>query len=179
MTGPWTTPSPDPRRRDEPRTVVSKRTMDIVVALLFLGVSALVVYDSHRLGFRWQEGIGPASGYFPFYVALIMAGASLVNLVQAVRDRPAAGEAFVSHSAFRQVLAVFLPLTAFVILIAVIGLYVAAAGFITFFMLYFGRYPLLPAAAVGAGVPLALFLLFEKWFLVPLPKGPLEALLGY
>ena len=33
--------------------------------------------------------------------------------------------------------------------------------------------------AVGIGVPLALFLMFERWFLVPLPKGPLEALLGF
>jgi putative tricarboxylic transport membrane protein len=170
---------PEKRGGGEERTVVSKRTMDVVVALLFLGVSALVVYDSSRLGFRWQEGIGPASGYFPFYIALIMAGASLVNLVQALRDRQAARETFVSRSAFRQVLTVFLPLTVFVILIAFIGLYVAAAVFITFFMLYFGRYQLLPSAAVGAGVPLALFLLFEKWFLVPLPKGPLEALLGF
>jgi len=28
-------------------------------------------------------------------------------------------------------------------------------------------------------VPFALFLLFEIWFLVPLPKGPLEEFLGY
>jgi hypothetical protein len=28
-------------------------------------------------------------------------------------------------------------------------------------------------------VPIALFLMFERWFLVPLPKGPLEAWLGY
>ena len=28
-------------------------------------------------------------------------------------------------------------------------------------------------------VPLALFFMFERWFLVPLPKGPLEAWLGY
>jgi len=27
-------------------------------------------------------------------------------------------------------------------------------------------------------VPLVLFLVFERWFLVPLPKGPLEAFLG-
>jgi putative tricarboxylic transport membrane protein len=159
--------------------LVSKRTMDIVVALVFLGVSALVVYDSHRLGFRWQEGVGPAAGYFPFYVALIMAGASLVTLVQALSAKGAADEAFVSKPAFRQVLAVFLPLTAFVILIAFVGLYVAAAVFITFFMMYFCRYRLLPSAAVGAAVPLALFLMFEKWFLVPLPKGRLEALLGF
>ena len=29
------------------------------------------------------------------------------------------------------------------------------------------------------GVPLAVFLIFERWFLVPLPKGPIEHLLGF
>jgi hypothetical protein len=28
-------------------------------------------------------------------------------------------------------------------------------------------------------VPLVLFMMFERWFLVPLPKGPLEAWLGF
>ena len=28
-------------------------------------------------------------------------------------------------------------------------------------------------------VPLVLFIVFEVWFLVPLPKGPLEAFFGY
>jgi hypothetical protein len=28
-------------------------------------------------------------------------------------------------------------------------------------------------------VPLILFFVFEVWFLVPLPKGPLEAFFGY
>jgi len=46
---------------DDPR-VVSNRTMDIVVALLFLGASAVVIADSTRLGFRWVENEGPASG---------------------------------------------------------------------------------------------------------------------
>ena len=35
------------------------------------------------------------------------------------------------------------------------------------------------ADAVGIAVPFSLFFMFEKWFLVPLPKGPLEAMLGY
>jgi putative tricarboxylic transport membrane protein len=34
-------------------------------------------------------------------------------------------------------------------------------------------------AVIALGVPLITFLVFEKWFLVPLPKGPLEAWLGY
>ena len=170
---------PKPPAQGSEAGVLSKKTMEIIVALAFLGVSALVIYDSHRLGFSWQEGLGPAAGYFPFYVALIMAGASLVNLVQALRDPGAGGEPFVSNSAFRRVLAVFAPLTAFVVMIAFIGIYVAAAAFITLFMMYFGRYNFVPSAALGAAVPVVLFLMFEKWFLVPLPKGPLEALLGY
>ena len=34
-------------------------------------------------------------------------------------------------------------------------------------------------AAVSIAVPLATFLVFEKWFLVPLPKGPVESMLGF
>jgi hypothetical protein len=29
-------------------------------------------------------------------------------------------------------------------------------------------------AAVSIGVPIAAYFMFEKWFLVPLPKGPIE-----
>jgi len=42
-----------------------------------------------------------------------------------------------------------------------------------------GRYPLWKLAPVSVLVPLALFFMFEVWFLVPLRKGPLEAFFGY
>jgi hypothetical protein len=32
---------------------------------------------------------------------------------------------------------------------------------------------------ISLGIPLVTFLVFEKWFLVPMPKGPVEAWLGY
>ena len=61
---------------------------DIVVALLLLGGCAIVIYDSVRLGFNWREGEGPAPGYFPFYIALILGVSSLINLVgRAARAR--------------------------------------------------------------------------------------------
>jgi hypothetical protein len=34
-------------------------------------------------------------------------------------------------------------------------------------------------ALVAVGLPVALFVMFEVWFKTPLPKGPLEALLGF
>lgn len=160
--------------------LVSNRTMEIIVALIFLAGSALVIYDSVQLGFGWQEGIGPASGYFPFYIAVAMGLASLITLVQALRGRTEdAEETFVSRRAFGRVLAVLVPTIAFIGLIGYLGLYVAAALFIMGFMLFFGRANPLKALTVGVGVPFVLFMMFEKWFLVPLPKGPLEAMLGY
>jgi len=170
--------------------LASMRTMDIVVALIFLFGSAVVLYDSNRLGFGWREGEGPASGYFPFYVALIMAGASAVNLVRAVfRLDPEADGIFVSGRAFGRVLAVLIPSLAYVALIGGVslgpievpslGIYAASAIFMFVFMIIVGRENPLKAVGVSVGVPIALFLMFEKWFLVPLPKGPLEAWLGY
>jgi Na+(H+)/acetate symporter ActP len=71
------------------------------------------------------------------------------------------------------------PSIAFVVLIAWLGIYVASFLYIAAFMLWQGKYGWLPALGVSAGLPIVLFLVFEKWFLVPLPKGPIEHLLGF
>jgi hypothetical protein len=42
-----------------------------------------------------------------------------------------------------------------------------------------GKYSSLRSAAVGVGVSVVAFLLFEIWFTIPLPKGPLETMMGY
>jgi putative tricarboxylic transport membrane protein len=160
------------------RALISNRTVDIVVALLLLGVCAIVIFDSTRLGFNWREGEGPAPGYYPFYVAVILGIASLVNLISALRGRGITG-VFVTTRAFGRVLAVLVPSIIFVGLIRYIGLYASAALFIFSFMTFIGRENPLKAAAIAVAVPFVLFLMFEKWFLVPLPKGPIEAWLGY
>jgi len=41
-----------------------------------------------------------------------------------------------------------------------------------------GKHRTWVVAAVSIGLPVVLFLMFELWFRTPLPKGPLEALLG-
>jgi hypothetical protein len=182
---------------DQGRPLVSNRAMEIVVALVLLGGCAIVLYDSVRLGFGWREGEGPAPGYYPFWVAVILGVSSLVNLFHALRGQ-GAGEIFVSLRPFGRVLAVLVPSLIYVALVGGLsigpivsigilepvripglGIYVASAIFIFAFMMIIGRENPLKAAGVAIIVPFALFLMFEKWFLVPLPKGPLEALLGY
>jgi hypothetical protein len=51
--------------------------------------------------------------------------------------------------------------------------------FIAFFMRHLGKYGWAKIAAVSVGTMTAFFLMFEIWFKVPLPKGPIEALLGF
>jgi hypothetical protein len=46
-------------------------------------------------------------------------------------------------------------------------------------MRWVGRHSWLAVVGLAVGIPVATFLIFEKWFLVPMPKGPLEAWLGY
>lgn len=173
---------------DDGRPLATNRAVDIVVALLLLAACAVVIADSVRLGFNWREGEGPAPGYFPFYIAIILGVASLVNLVSALRGR-GSGVIFVSLRPFGRVLAVLIPSIVYVALIGGLsfgpveipglGIYVASAIFIFLFMMVIGRENPLKALGIGVAVPIALFLMFEKWFLVPLPKGPLEAWLGY
>jgi hypothetical protein len=46
-------------------------------------------------------------------------------------------------------------------------------------MRWIGRYSWAAILVLGLAFPVVTFLVFEKWFLVPMPKGPLEAWLGY
>lgn len=117
--------------RDE-RTVTN-RTMDAVVALLFMALAATVMGDSWRIGARWASD-GPQAGYFPFYVGLIMFIASTWTLVHAlVSKHPDLGN-FVDRSQLVSVMQVLVPTTVYVGLIFLVGIYVASAIFIAFFM---------------------------------------------
>jgi hypothetical protein len=86
---------------------------------------------------------------------------------------------FVETGQLKQVLIILVPSTLYVLGVQLIGIYVSSAIFIGLFMRVFGRYSWLRSAAVGLGVSGASFLMFEIWFKIPLPKGPLENLFGY
>lgn len=158
--------------------LISNQTMEIVTAIVFLTASAIVITDSLRLGISWNSD-GPAGGYFPFYIAVVMAISSLINLFQAFGNKESAQETFVTKDAFGKVLLVLIPLMFYIGAIQFIGIYIASALYITIFMVWFGKYAVWKALPIGAGVSFVLFMLFEVWFLTPLPKGPVEAFFGY
>jgi putative tricarboxylic transport membrane protein len=157
---------------------VSYRSVDAFVALLFMALSCVVMWDSWSIGAAWASD-GPQAGYFPFYIGLIMFIASLGTLVMAIVTKTPNLSTFVGKSQLWSVLSVLVPTAVYVALIPYLGLYVAGAIFIAFFMVAIGKYNILKAIPVALAVPVALFVLFEIWFLIPLPKGPVEAALGF
>lgn len=156
----------------------SYRSVDAAVALLFMALSCVVMWDSWAIGAKWASD-GPQAGYFPFYIGLIMFIASLGTLVQALITKKPNLNSFVGKDQLWTVLQVLIPTAIFVALIPYLGLYVAGAIYIVFFMMWMGKYPIWKAIPVAVFVPLALFMLFEIWFLIPLPKGPVENALGF
>ena len=154
---------------------VSTHWPELTVAGGLLVVALLVITDSLRSGIGWADD-GPRSGYFPFRIGLLLAGASVAILIGQLRARSM--KVFAERAQLSMVVQVFIPIVLYVALIALLGIYVASLILIAYFMRRHGKYGWLLTAAVSVAVPLVFFGIFERWFLVPLIKGPLEAWLG-
>lgn len=167
-------------QHEEPGASRSLRTRspELGVAAFLLLIAVLVITDSLRVGIGWADD-GPRSGYFPFYIGLLLLGASGWVLVSTLlKWRTLTGE-FASGEQLRTVAAMLVPMVVYVGGIWLLGIYLSSVVLIGYFMRRYGRFGWPATAAVSVGVPLVFFLVFERWFLVPLPKGPIERLLGF
>jgi putative tricarboxylic transport membrane protein len=174
-------PAPDPQPADSPPespAAASTRTVDIVTSVVLLAFAALLAFDNWRTGMSW-DATGPQAGYFPFYLSLILAGASLYGIVRELLRRHAESEAFVRRAQLYRVLQVFAPTLAFCILMQWLGLYVASFLLIAGFMALVGRIAWWKSLLTGFVFSAAMFVTFEIAFDVLMPKGPLEALFGF
>ena len=159
------------------KSAVSHKTMDIAVAVLFLLFGIVVSWDSYGLGAKWGSD-GPQAGYFPFYIGLIIIISSVITLFQAFAVAAAENKPFVMRGQLKMVTLVMVPTMVYVALIHWLGIYVASTIYIALFMWWLGKYGWIKFVSVSVAVNVAFFLMFEIWFKVPLPKGPLEAALG-
>lgn len=168
-------------RNSDSSALVGTRWVESGLALFTAAIGAVVMYGSHAGGIGWGD-VGPEPGYFPFYIGLLLTSASLANLLITLLHWQALAAAFVNRGAFRQVLAVFLPIVLFVAAMPFTGIYLASTAFIAWFMWRDRqrekRYGLPLIVAVSGSAALASYLIFALWFKVPLPAGPLGDLLA-
>ena len=146
-------------------------TVDAVVAAVLFIVGAVVVVQARALGAGWTSD-GPGSGYFPFYIGLILCIASAGILYQAVVSKKRDTRAFVDREQLvPRPLGVRAGDRSTSLAIVFVGIYVASAIYIAVFMIVLGKYPAWKAAVIGVVVSVAFFVMFEVWFKVPLLKG--------
>ena len=162
------------------RTGVATWVVEAAVAAVLLVVGIVVIIESRRLGAGWTSD-GPGSGYFPFYIGLIITISALGIFYQAVLGKQRNTEVFVDREQLKRVLSVLLPATMYVGLIALLGLYVASALYIALFMIVLGKYSWIKSVIAAFAINALFFCMFEVWFKVPLFKGALDPLrfLGY
>ena len=166
------TETTSPARRGGPL----HRWVEVGVALATGLFGVIVIVGSFQVGIGWGVE-GPKSGFFPFYLGVLIIAGSVANLARALlegnRDK-----LFADWDQLGKVVSVIIPAAVYVLAVPWIGIYVASMLLIALFMTWFGRYGFALTPAIALGVPAIAYLLFEKWFLIPLPKGPIEDLLG-
>lgn len=158
--------------------VLRARGPELGLAALLLAIALLVMSDSLRVGIGWADD-GPRSGTFPFAVGALLAGASAWIAVSQLMRWRRDDTPFAERSQLLRVGAIALPIALYVAAIFPLGIYVATALLIGGSTRVLGRWSWGRLLPLSLGVPLVCFVVFERWFLVPLPKGPLERLLGF
>ena len=151
------------------------RAVELGVAIAMIVFGALIMYGSLQVGIGWGAE-GPKSGFFPFYLGVLIILSSVMNLVTATTQDP--HQIFADWSQLMSVLSVVVPTAIYVVAVPWVGIYAASLVLIAVFMMWLGRYGIAMSAAVSIGVTIVTYLMFEKWFLVPLPKGPIEDFFG-
>jgi len=167
-----------PEKTLEPTAGVKTRGPELGLAAFLMLLAVLVITDSLRVGIGWADD-GPRSGYFPFYIGLLLMASSGTVFVSTLLRWRQPSPVFAEREQLKTVFAMLIPMVVYVGGIALLGIYLSSAVLIGYFMRRYGKFGWPVTAVVSVGVPLAFFLVFERWFLVPLPKGPIEQLLGF
>jgi Tripartite tricarboxylate transporter TctB family len=153
-------------------------TVDSVVAAVLFALGAVVIFEARRLGAGWTSD-GPGSGYFPFYIGLIISALGIIYEANKPATRDSGS--FVDREQLGRVMQILVPATFYVLVIWLLGIYIASALYIALFMIVLGKYAPLRSVALALVINAVFFVMFEVWFKVPLVKGKLDPLgfLGY
>jgi putative tricarboxylic transport membrane protein len=158
--------------------VAGERPVETVTLAFLLALALLLMWDNWRSGARW-ESTGPQAGYFPFYVALVMAGSCVWGLVKMLRRWHRPDVPFVRQQQFKRVMQVFVPTLCYVPITQWLGIYVASFALVAGFMYFIGKIKVWKSVLTAYLFCAVMWVIFEIAFDVIMPKGPLERAFGY
>ena len=155
------------------------RRAETTCAIILLLLAGLVAREAVRLDIGWGD-IGPKGGFFPFWLSVLLALSSLKILVSSLFGHDSDSEKpFITRNQLRLVLTVLLPIVLIVPSITVVGFYLTAFLYLFLYIWLTGKKPWFVVLSMSVLFPVAIYLIFEKWFLILLPKGMIEAYLPF
>ena len=114
---------------------------------------------------------GLRGGWYPFWSAVLAALTLLIVLYRsATTPQPAQGP-FGGREGVLQVVRLIVPMLVLVLVMGWLGFYIAGALYLGVFARYIGGYRWIWTIASAVIIPVVIFIVFEKLFLVPLPKS--------
>ena len=150
--------------------------MEAGVTLLIALFGVIVIVGSMKAGINWGAE-GPRAGFFPFYIGIFIVASSAINLWNGLReddDAAVRGMGTASPGAERR--------HSDRDLCRRHAVHRAVPRLDHLHRLVHAMARQIPLArsslAVALGMPIVTYFIFERWFLVPLPKGPIEEWLG-
>ena len=156
------------------------RKAEAICGLIILAIGIVAIYDARRYGIFGWGAAGPEPGLYPFFLGVGMVVGSLVILGQAnLRARRREPDApFIPPGGLKPILCVAIPAALMLFLTEFIGLYLASGLYLAVYMRWIGKHRWITVAACSILIPLAGYIMFDKWFLIPVPEGSLTSRLG-
>ena len=148
------------------------KTADIITALIIMLFGVIVAADSIRIGIGWAAD-GPEGGFFPFAMAVLVIGGSVLVIRQAIKGTSSVkgNKRFVEVGGMKPILIVVIPACLMILFIDVVGLYISAMIYLVGYIKWAGDHSWRTSLLVGILVPLVSYIVFEKFFLIPMPMG--------
>jgi len=148
------------------------RKANIWLAVFFLAIGAICLYDSVKIGFRWMPITGPGPGFLPFYLSLGCVIGSAIIIFRELKKKDS-GKPLIPEGGLGPILWVLIPSTVMLMIVPIFGLHVSAFIYIAFYMRVVGKIELWKCAAISIVFPVSLYIIFDRVFLIPLPGGML------
>lgn len=146
-----------------------------LIALGLMGLSAYFMWHALTLPVGWVESQGPGGGAFPFWLSLVILVCAAAILLRSAR-LPASSVPFFDPDTIGQVASVVGALFVAILLMPVVGTYLALPAFLVWYLRFFGRHSWGLTLAIVVGTVLVLFFFFEVALRILMPKGITEPL---
>ena len=148
------------------------RKADIITAVLIIAYCIISMIDAMKLHIGWVKNVGPGGGFLPFWLSLIMGICAVIVLLQVLFGKEQSTDPFFKDKqGLVAVSKVFFTTLLCIILYALIGAYFGSAVYLAVYVGYIGRRSKLQIALVSILVPVGIWLMFEYFLKIPLPKG--------